>query len=120
VRGGHSRTAAGTLELPSETIVVDDSSTDSTAAVAEGLGARVIRVEHRQIAATRNAGARAAWGDVLFFVDADTLANGPAVQAGVEALRRWAVAGGCLFDLDGPLPLWTRILQPAGRALLRS
>jgi glycosyltransferase involved in cell wall biosynthesis len=113
------RAAAGALDLPAETIVVDDASTDSTAAVAEGLGARVIRVEHRQIAATRNAGARAARGDVLFFVDADTLANGPAVQAAVEALRDGAAGGGCLFDLDGPLPLWARILQPAGRALLR-
>ena len=32
------------------------------------------------IAATRNAGARQARGDILFFVDADTLVNAAAIQ----------------------------------------
>jgi hypothetical protein len=41
----------------------------------------VVRVEHRQIAATRKAGARQAHGGILFFVDADTLTNAPAIQS---------------------------------------
>jgi glycosyltransferase involved in cell wall biosynthesis len=39
--------------------------------VAQQHGAQVIRVEQRQISATRNAWARRARGDTLFFVDAD-------------------------------------------------
>jgi glycosyltransferase involved in cell wall biosynthesis len=55
-----------------ELIVVDDGSSDDTAAVAEKNGARVIR--HRYSmgnGAAIKAGARAATGDVLVFMDAD-------------------------------------------------
>ena len=97
-----------------EIIVVDDASTDSTAAIASEHGARVISVHHRQIAATRNAGARQARGEILFFVDADTLATPEAVAAGLQAIRRGAVGGGCVFHFDGSLPLWARILHPIG------
>jgi glycosyltransferase involved in cell wall biosynthesis len=97
-----------------EIIVVDDASTDNTAAIASEHHARVISVHHRQIAATRNAGARQALGEILFFVDADTLATPEAVAAGLEAIRRGAVGGGCVFNFDGSLPLWARILHPIG------
>jgi GT2 family glycosyltransferase len=57
-----------------EIIFVDDASTDGTASVATGLGARVIRLEKNSgPAAARNAGARQARGDILFFVDADVI-----------------------------------------------
>ena len=55
---------------PYELIVVDDASTDRTALIAQGHGALLVRVAHRQIAATRNAGARRANGDLFIFVDA--------------------------------------------------
>jgi glycosyltransferase involved in cell wall biosynthesis len=99
---------------PFEIIVVDDASTDATASVAQEHGARVISVHHRHIAATRNAGARQARGEFLFFVDADTLATPEAVAAGIKALRSGAVGGGCVFNFDGALPLWARILHPIG------
>ena len=70
---------------PYEVIVVNDASTDRTAAIAAVHAATVIDVSHRHIAATRNAGARAARGDVLFFIDADTQANVPAVRAALRA-----------------------------------
>jgi glycosyltransferase involved in cell wall biosynthesis len=55
-----------------EVIVADDGSTDGTAAIANARGCRTVRVEARCIAGARNAGARAASGVVLAFVDADS------------------------------------------------
>jgi glycosyltransferase involved in cell wall biosynthesis len=53
-------------------IVVDDGSTDGSAALAESLGARVIRhPSPLGPAAARNAGALAATAPILFFIDSD-------------------------------------------------
>jgi glycosyltransferase involved in cell wall biosynthesis len=104
---------------PYEVIVVNDASTDRTAAIAAEHGARVIDVQNCQIAATRNAGARQAQGDILFFVDADTQANPAAVRAGLRALAKGAIGGGCMFRYDGPIPFWARILHPIGIAMGR-
>lgn len=95
--------AAASVGQPCEIIVVDDASTDATAQVARDGGARVVRVEHRHIAATRNAGARAASGDVLMFVDADTCIDPGVVEAALGALRDGAVGGGATVRLAGRL-----------------
>jgi len=84
-----------------EIVVVDDASTDATAQIAAQLGARVIRVEYRHIAATRNAGARAANGELLVFVDADTLIDADVVSAAVAAIAGGAVGGGATVRLQG-------------------
>ena len=105
------REAAEALGEPYEMILADDASTDRTAEIARANGARVVAVRHRQIAATRNAGARAATGEMLIFVDADTVVTSAAVRAAVAALRQGAVGGGCAFSFDGPLPLYARLLQ---------
>ncbi len=57
---------------PVEVIVVDDGSADGTAALAESLGARVIRHgSNRGAAAARNTGIAAARGDLIAFLDSD-------------------------------------------------
>lgn len=55
-----------------EIVVVDGGSSDDTVAIAEGVGARVIR-SARGRGAQLHAGALAAHGDWLLFVHADTL-----------------------------------------------
>jgi len=55
-----------------ERIVVDNNSTDDTAAIAAAAGATVVFEPVNQISRARNAGARAAAGDWLVFVDADS------------------------------------------------
>lgn len=55
-----------------EVVVADNASTDRTAGIAATRGCRVVTVETRAIAAVRNAGGRAARGEILGFVDADT------------------------------------------------
>ena len=58
---------------PVELIVVDNGSTDATAAVAREAGATVIEESTPGPAAARNAGLRLARGDVIAHVDADTV-----------------------------------------------
>ena len=112
--------AARPLARPFEVVVVDDSSTDRTAAIAREHSARVIQVRHRQIAATRNAGARRANGEMLVFVDADTVVTQAAVGAAVGAMLQGAAGGGCAFRLDGRVPLFARVLQAAAVPLFRA
>jgi glycosyltransferase involved in cell wall biosynthesis len=102
-----------------EIVVANDASTDRTGAIALEEGARVVDVNHRQIAATRNAGAAAASGEVFIFVDADTVINPRVLRAALRALRRGAAGGGCTIRTDGRLPLYgaalvcaVRVMQP--------
>jgi glycosyltransferase involved in cell wall biosynthesis len=111
---GSIRTAMATLAEPYEMIVVDDASNDATPRIAEQMGARTIRVEHRKISAVRNSGARAAAGEVFIFVDADTQVNPEAVSAALSVLRSGAAGGACVFEFDGGIPLWGRIIHRFG------
>lgn len=104
------RTAAERVGQRAELIVVDDASTDRTAEVARSLGAVVIPVNLRKISAVRNAGARSARGEVLIFVDADTVVSAETLTASLDALRKGAVGGGARVRMDGGVPLWAGAL----------
>ena len=89
-----------------ELIVVDDGSTDRTAEIATANGARVVAVQVRQIAAARNAGARAARGGLLLFVDADTLISAAALRGAMAALQTGAAGGGAMPVFADGTPGW--------------
>ncbi len=54
-----------------EVIVVDDGSTDRTAAIAEEFGFRVIRTENGGLSRARNVGLEAATGEIVAYTDGD-------------------------------------------------
>src|SRR5688572_7841427 len=101
--------AARIVGQPYEIIVVDDASTDATAEIARQHGATVLPVNHRQIAATRNSGARAAQGQRLFFVDADTTINARVVASALRHMDKGAVGGGAPARFDSTAPLYARL-----------
>jgi glycosyltransferase involved in cell wall biosynthesis len=101
---------------PYEIIVVDDASTDATAEIARRHNATVLPVNHRQIAATRNSGARAARGERLFFVDADTTINPRAVASALRYMDNGATGGGAPTWLarGEMVPLYIRFVAVLG------
>jgi glycosyltransferase involved in cell wall biosynthesis len=69
-----------------EIIVVDDGSTDDTAAIAERGGARVIRHgTNRGLAAARNTGIAASSGEIVAFTDDDCVPSPGWLEGLVEA-----------------------------------
>ena len=76
----------------SELIVCDNNSTDRTAAIAREAGARVVFEPVNQISRARNAGADAAGGDWLIFVDADSHPTPELFSEAADAIA----AGRCL------------------------
>jgi len=84
-----------------ELIVCDNNSTDRTPDVAREAGAKVVFEPVNQIARARNAGAGAATGDWLIFVDADTHPSAElfADVAGQIASGK-CIAGGVTIRLD--------------------
>lgn len=103
-----------------EVVVVDDSSTDRTAEVAKAHGARVIRADVHQIAAARNAGERAAYGDMLVFVDADTIVQPEVLRDAVEAMRNGAVGGGAGAEFEANAPRWAHAAIGLAAWILRT
>lgn len=72
--GGVLHALAAQDPSPDEVIVVDDASTDETAAVAQRLGASVVTLESaRSAGGARNRGWEEASGDVVVFLDADAV-----------------------------------------------
>jgi glycosyltransferase involved in cell wall biosynthesis len=71
-----------------ECIVVDDGSTDASAAVARCHDVNLIQISNAGPAAARNQGARQARGRILFFIDADVLCHADTLEKVYQAFQR--------------------------------
>jgi glycosyltransferase involved in cell wall biosynthesis len=97
---------AQSCERSIECLVVDDGSTDETAAVASRLDVAMIRQGNAGVSAARNAGLAAARADLVVFLDADDELLPDAIGAELEALDAHpdavAVVGRCQpIDAEG-------------------
>jgi glycosyltransferase involved in cell wall biosynthesis len=83
---------------PAEIIVVDDGSTDDTAAVAQSFGATVLRQSNAGVSAARNAGVRIAKSPWIAFLDSDDLWAANKLEVQWETLEACPEAGMVFSD----------------------
>jgi len=87
---------------PSEVIVVNDGSTDGTAAAVRAFGDRVRLIDQANagVAGARNAGVRAASGELVAFIDGDDLWDAHKLAIQVEAFNQFPNTGLIVADVD--------------------
>ncbi len=88
------RLAATQSGARAEIIVADNGSSDATADIALARGCRVARVDKRAISAARNGGAAIASGEVLAFVDADSVLHPDCFAEIARTMSTSRIAGG--------------------------
>ena len=88
---------------PAEIIVVDNDSDDSTADIARALSATVARETQHNVAKVRNTGARLSNGNVLVFVDADTIVPDKLLSRIVEVMSDATCLGGAVDPDHRPM-----------------
>ena len=86
--------------LAVEVILVDNASTDRTAALAAAAGYCVVPEKEHNIAKVRNTGAAAATGEVIVTIDADSCIGEGTLEEVLQTLEGGAVGGGCPIRLD--------------------
>lgn len=91
-----------------EIIVVDNESTDGSAAAARSYGAIVVKSPGDSVAAHRNRGARAALGSVIAFADSDHEIDRNWIETAVEVLSNGDVAATGAPYLTQPSPNWVQ------------
>lgn len=93
---------------PDEIVVVDNGSTDDSAAVARAAGARVVTCARKGIPAASSTGYDAANGDIIARLDADCIPDATWVAEIVHAFSKHpavdVITGGARFT-DGPVIL---------------
>ncbi len=91
--------------LQAEIIVVDNDSDDSTADVARALSATVAREMQHNVAKVRNTGAKLSNGDVIVFVDADTVVPDNLLSRIVDVMSDGTCFGGAVDPDYRPMKL---------------
>jgi len=77
-----------------EIIVIDNESTDATREIAGSYGARIVDEHEHNIGKVRNTGANAARGELIIFLDADTLVKPGLFEKIIEACADGRCFGG--------------------------
>jgi len=88
------RQAAERYQGETEIIVVCNRCTDRTEQIAKTMGAIVIRNEERCIAAVRNAGMKAASGQIILTIDCDNRMTSGTIQEIYQFLKTGKYIGG--------------------------
>jgi glycosyltransferase involved in cell wall biosynthesis len=107
----------GERSFQAEIIVVDNDSDDSTADVARALGATVARETQHNVAKVRNTGAKLCNGDVLVFIDADTIVPDKLLSRIVEAMSDATCFGGAVDPDYRPMKLTVKAYLQFWRVL---
>jgi glycosyltransferase involved in cell wall biosynthesis len=109
--------------VETEHIIVLNRCTDKTREIAESFGAKTVVEDARNLSRIRNAGARAATGEILVTIDADStmspnmlqevsrlLETGTYVGGGVRVMpERWSLGIVCSLLIVAPFVLWHRV-----------
>ncbi len=101
--GEAARIASEALHQEVEIIVVDNASTDRTADLARALNATLVVEPTPGIARARNAGARNSSGELLIFVDADTIVPPELVVHVMNAVNTGHCIGGAVGAVYRPI-----------------
>jgi len=95
-----------------EVIVVDDGSTDSTAAIARATGGvRLVQQANQGPAAARNHGARVARGEVLAYTDSDCAPRSDWIAALIAQFDEGVVAVGGTYTMANGASRLARVIQ---------
>ena len=95
--------------VSAEIIVVDNNSSDSTLDTARNFGATVVTEIEHNVATVRNTGARLARGDILVFIDADTIVPDELLWRIVEVMTEPTCCGGAVDTNWRPAKLTVKI-----------
>lgn len=94
-----------------ECVVCDNNSTDRTAELGRAAGARVVFEPVNQIGRARDAGARAANGEWLIFIDADSTPSEALFAAIADQIAAGrALGGGSTVELEPGTPRYARFV----------
>ncbi|MEO8041575.1 MAG: glycosyltransferase [Acidobacteriota bacterium] len=110
-------TQALALVDDAEIIVVDNMSTDSTTEIAANCGANVVTESVRNIGYVRNTGANASTGDVIVFIDADSIVRPGVFEKIIAAMSDERCLGGSAAVEYEPIEsrivvIWFMLLWP--------
>jgi glycosyltransferase involved in cell wall biosynthesis len=102
-----------------EIVVCDNNSSDRTAELARAAGATVVFEPLNHLARARNTGARAASGDWLLFVDADSSPSIELFEDVLEQIRSGdCIGGGCTVAMPQstvPVRAWVALWNALSR-----